>query len=327
MPLSRSTHGTPSSDKAVWTPPLVGVCAAAADEQLRSRARVLAAELNLPVVARDGVDCDLLLVVTGDGLELRETGRGAAGGVKADFSKAGEGARRLATASRRQPLARAVGLKKRMPTILDATAGLGRDAMLLASLGCTVIAVERSVILGAMLRDALERAAAPEVDETESPCATTRQHPSPKRNQSPKRQRGPCSDCAGRPVPLAGASGSDYAALSRARWFRQCGITLIIGDAVDVLTRMSDQEAPDVVYLDPMYPLSGKSALPKKEMRILRRLVGDDLDAGALLEVARRVARDRVVVKRTPRAPPLTPATTMSYRGKLARYDVYVTRE
>jgi len=275
VPQSRSPHRIPSSDQTVWTPPRVGVCAAVPDEQLRSRARVLAAESNLPVVAKDGGDCDLLLVVTGKGLELHETGRGAAGGVKVDFSATGENAQRLATASRRQPIALAVGLKKRTPTIVDATAGLGRDAMLLASLGCTVIAVERSVILGAMLRDALERAAM---------------------------------------VPAVGE-------------IRQCQLTLIIGDAVDVLARMSDQEAPDVVYLDPMYPPSGKSPLPKKEMRILRRLVGDDPDAGGLLEVARRVARDRVVVKRTPRAPPLAPATTMSYRGKLARYDVYVTHE
>ena len=245
------------------------------DEQLRSRARVLAAELNLPVVAKGGGDCDLLLVVDDTGLELHETGRGAAGGVKVDLSAAGENARRLATASRRQPLALAVGLKKRTPTLVDATAGLGRDAMVLASLGCTVIAVERCVILGAMLRDALQRAAtAPMVAE-----------------------------------------------------IRACQLTVIVGDAAEVLARMSDQEAPDVVYLDPMYPPSGKSALPKKEMRILRRLVGDDPDAGGLLEAARRVARDRVVVKRTPRAPPLAPAPTMSYRRKLVRYDVYVTHE
>jgi 16S rRNA (guanine1516-N2)-methyltransferase len=237
--------------------------------------RTLAAELNLPTVAKDGGDCDLLLVVTDKGLALQETGRGGVGGVKVDLSAAGENARRLATASRRQPLALAVGLKNRTPTLVDATAGLGRDAMVLASLGCTVIAVERSMILGAMLRDALERAAA---------------------------------------APVVAE-------------IRPCQLTVIVGDAADVLARMSDREVPDVVYLDPMYPPSGKSALPKKEMRILRRLVGDDSDAGGLLELARRVARDRVVVKRTPRAPPLAPAPTMSYRRKLVRYDVYLTQK
>ena len=246
----------------------MGVCVAISDQQLQSRAQALAAELNMPMVTEEDVDFDLLLVVTSNGLELRETGRGAAGGVKMEFGETWKGARRLATASRRQPLARAVGLKKRIPTIVDATAGLGRDAMLLARLGCSVTAVERSVILGVMFRDALEQAA---------------------------------------------------------EKIRPGRITLVIGDALDVLARMSGQEAPDVVYLDPMYPLSGKSALPKKEMRILRRLVGDDSDADALLEVAWRVARDRVVVKRTPRAPPLAPAPTMSYQSKLTRYDVYLT--
>ena len=279
VPKNDSTQGMPPGRQPVWAPPRVGVCAAVSDElatveRLLSRARALAAELKLPVVARDTRDFDLLLVVTGGGLELHETGRGAAGGVRVDFGVAGANARRLATASRRQPLALAVGLKKYKPTIVDATGGLGRDAMLLARLGCTVIVVERSLILGAMLRDALERVAT---------------------------------------APAAGATGPGR-------------LTLTVGDAAEVMARMPESELPDVVYLDPMYPPSGKSALPKKEMRILRRLVGDDADAGGLLEVARRVARARVVVKRTPRASPLAPAPTMSYRGKLARWDVYIAR-
>ncbi len=233
---------------------------------------MLGEELKLPVVAKDDGDCDLLLVVTDQGLELQETGPGAASGVTVDFSPTGANARRLATASRRQPLASAVGLKKRTPTVVDATAGLGRDALLLASLGCTVTAIERSAVLGAMLRDALERAATEDADDE----------------------------------------------ISR-RYF-----SLIIGNAAEVLAGLPEQEAPDVIYLDPMFPPSGKSALPKKEMRILRRLVGDDPDAEGLLEVARRVARDRVVVKRTPRAPALLPNPTMSIRGKLTRYDVYL---
>ena len=273
MAPSRSNHGTPTSGRTDWIAPRVGVSAAVPDEPLRSRARALAAELDLPVVARDSVDHDLLLVVTGEGLALHETGRGSAGGVKVDFGETSASGRRLATASRRQPIALAVGLKKSTPTLVDATAGLGRDAMLLASLGCTVIGVERSAILGAMLSDALQRA--------ETMPAGSR--------------------------------------------IRQCRFTLIVADAVDVLARMSDQERPDVVYLDPMYPPRSKSALPKKEMRILRRLVGDDPDADAVFEAARAAARDRVVVKRTPRAPPLAPAPTTSHRGKLARYDVYLT--
>ncbi len=73
-----------------------------------------------------------------------------------------------AARSRRQPLARAVGLARSggdMPRVCDATAGLGGDAWLLAALGCEVIALERSEVVFALLEDALERAraTAPEI--------------------------------------------------------------------------------------------------------------------------------------------------------------------
>lgn len=81
----------------------------------------------------------------------------------------------------------------------------------------------------------------------------------------------------------------------------------------------------DVVYLDPMYPLRGKNALAKKEMRLLRTLVGDDDDAGTLLQAALDFAHKRVVVKRPPKAPPLAShAPDLTCRGKQARYDVYL---
>lgn len=248
----------------------MGVCAASG--ALQSRAQLLAGELSLPIVSREGLENELLLLVTDAGLELHETGPNAAGGVSVDLAGTGANARRLATASRRQLLARAVGMKKHTPTIVDATAGLGRDALLLARLGCTVTMIERSAILGAMLREGLERA------------------------------------------ERAHASGDSE------RW----PITLIIGDAAEVLSEVSEVAAPDVVYLDPMYPPKSKSAAPKKEMRILRRLVGDDPDSDALFDAARRAARGRVVVKRTPHAPPLSPSPTMCYESKLARYDVYL---
>lgn len=57
-------------------------------------------------------------------------------------------------------LARALGCKPRdNPIIIDATAGLGRDSFILASLGFNVTMLERSPILYAMLLDALNRAA------------------------------------------------------------------------------------------------------------------------------------------------------------------------
>lgn len=60
-------------------------------------------------------------------------------------------------ASRRDPLARAIGLHKRHPRILDATAGLGRDALAMARLGGTVVAVEWHPVLFALLADGVGR--------------------------------------------------------------------------------------------------------------------------------------------------------------------------
>ncbi|MDX1693729.1 MAG: class I SAM-dependent methyltransferase [Ketobacteraceae bacterium] len=47
--------------------------------------------------------------------------------------------------------------KQRLPSVIDATAGLGRDSFLLAVLGCEVLMVERHPVVGALLEDGLMR--------------------------------------------------------------------------------------------------------------------------------------------------------------------------
>jgi 16S rRNA (guanine1516-N2)-methyltransferase len=60
---------------------------------------------------------------------------------------------------RGQSIARACGLKGGFtPTILDLTAGLGRDAFVLAGLDCNVTMVERNPVIAALLEDGLKRA-------------------------------------------------------------------------------------------------------------------------------------------------------------------------
>ena len=60
---------------------------------------------------------------------------------------------------RKQSLAKSIGLKPGYsPTVIDATAGLGRDAFVLANLGCQVRMIERSPIMACLLDDALRRA-------------------------------------------------------------------------------------------------------------------------------------------------------------------------
>lgn len=102
-------------------------------------------------------------------------------------------------------------------------------------------------------------------------------------------------------------------------------LQLVAGDARRILTAMPQR--PDAVYLDPMFPPKRrKSAAASKEMRLLRELVGQDLDAPELLQIARNVARERVVVKRPDDAPPLAPNPDVNFPGKLVRYDVYLVR-
>jgi len=67
--------------------------------------------------------------------------------------------------SLRLPLLKAVGIRKGdrwRPRVIDATAGLGEDAWLLASAGCEVRACERNPFVAALLRDGLDRARAAE---------------------------------------------------------------------------------------------------------------------------------------------------------------------
>lgn len=122
-------------------------------------ARSLATELGLPYHDNALSSFPFMLAVTPDHLELRMTGEGATGSVYVNFTGGALAHRLRFGGGRGQPLARAVGLKKgAMPRVLDATAGLGRDAFVLASLGCTVHMIERSPISMALLRDGLQRA-------------------------------------------------------------------------------------------------------------------------------------------------------------------------
>ncbi len=78
-----------------------------------------------------------------------------------DFIDGAVGYRFRSGASRRDALARAAGFAKgNTPTIVDATAGLGRDAFLLATLGAQVTLLERSPEVHDLLRNALARASA-----------------------------------------------------------------------------------------------------------------------------------------------------------------------
>ncbi|WP_394175283.1 class I SAM-dependent methyltransferase [Thalassotalea litorea] len=99
------------------------------------------------------------LLVTDAQLELHKTDEPKLGGIVVDFVSGAVGHRRKFGGGRGQDIAKAMGLKHGFsPNVLDATAGLGRDAFLLASLGCKLVMIERQTPVAALLDDGLKRA-------------------------------------------------------------------------------------------------------------------------------------------------------------------------
>jgi 16S rRNA (guanine1516-N2)-methyltransferase len=85
----------------------------------------------------------------------------AAAELRVDFVSGAVAHRLRFGGGRGQSLAKAMGLRAgKTPMIVDATAGLGRDAFLLASLGAQVTMIERSEIMHALLVDGMARAEA-----------------------------------------------------------------------------------------------------------------------------------------------------------------------
>jgi len=214
---------------------------------------------------------NMALALTATHLELRKRDEPKLGGIFVDFVSGAMAHRRKFGGGRGEAVAKAVGIKSGyLPDVVDATAGLGRDAYVLAALGCRVRMLERNPVVAALLDDGLRRG---------------------------------------------------YADAEIGGWLRE-RLSLLHASSLHALTDISP--APDVVYLDPMYPHKQKSALVKKEMRVFQSLVGPDEDADGLLEPARLLAKKRVVVKRPDYAPPLADvATPNAVTTKSHRFDIY----
>ena len=176
-----------------------------------------------------------------------------------------------------------------MPLVWDVTGGLGRDAMTLALLGCEVVAFERNPFVGMLLLDARSRAL---------------------------KEGGAVAEAAARlQIRIEDARSA-------------------LGDASSI------EEPPDVIYIDPMFPEGKKSskssgmssgkgkAAIKKEAMLLRMLVGEGADPvqdEELFTLSMQVAKARVVVKRSLRAPAIveSPPPQASFKGKSVRVDRY----
>ncbi len=142
---------------ALYPQQAVIVCAA---HDRQTEADALAHRLGLPVAAETPREAGrLALVLTRERLQVQLTGADAPGPVYADFVT-GPTARRGREASQAdEGLLRAAGARHgRTPDVIDTTAGLGRDAWLLAALGCRVTLIERHPAVAALLADGLKRA-------------------------------------------------------------------------------------------------------------------------------------------------------------------------
>lgn len=91
------------------------------------------------------------------------------------------------------------------------------------------------------------------------------------------------------------------------------------------LIEQGELAAPDVVYLDPMFPERTKSAAVKKKFQLLHHLEQPCADEEMLVEAALAVHPRKVVIKR-PVKGPLLAGVKPSYQlaGKAVRYDVLV---
>jgi 16S rRNA (guanine1516-N2)-methyltransferase len=231
-----------------------------------TQAKALAQQLNLPIKLSADKSARFILHLTNKGISLQLNAQSPSSPVRVEFAS-GKAAYR-----RGQPelLTKAVGLNKRKSLqVVDATAGLGRDAFVLATQGCHVTLIERHPLIHLLLSDGIKRA-----------------HENEKASEPVKK------------------------------------MTLIHANALSWLA----QNAPsDVVYLDPMYPASHKSALVKKEMQLFHALLDVHKAEGThLLESALQVASYRVVVKRPIKGEQLkgiTPDFTVN--GRSTRFDIY----
>lgn len=257
--------------------------------ELHPQGQALAMRLNLPCIFEADERYDFFLLLTPNFLGLQKT-KSPANPLFIDFLSGEMQYRRKHASLRKETLARALGLKTKAPKkIIDATAGLVRDSFILATLGFEVQVIERSPIIHALIEDAIKRA----TQDSEVGKIVNRMH-------------------------LVNADATT--------WLNQYFLPSDRDDTSQAGCAQGDNR-PDIIYLDPMFPPSKKSALSKQNMRIFHEVIGDDVDADLLLTTALTCATQRVVVKRPRLAQPLAGIKpTLSMEGSSNRFDIYLTR-
>lgn len=102
-------------------------------------------------------------------------------------------------------------------------------------------------------------------------------------------------------------------------------------DACQALPELAKSWQPEVVYLDPMFPANKSTAAVKKDMQLLRLLLGagtNDLgEESQLFNLGLAAASQRLVVKRPAKAEFLAgQKPSYSLTGKSNRFDIYLNK-
>lgn len=191
--------------------------------------------------------------------------------------------------------------------VIDATAGMGEDSLLLAASGCEVTLFEQDPVIAALLQDTMRRA----LDEAALHEIVMRMQLVEGDSIDRLRKFGEAdtgSDTQEDDAGHACSTLTESAAMAN--------------DSDIALNR------PDVIYLDPMFPERQKSGLVKKKFQLIHYLEAPAENEEALMQAAIAARPFKIVVKRPAKGPYLAGLKpSYSLDGKAIRYDCYVFPE
>ena len=191
--------------------------------------------------------------------------------------------------------------------VIDATAGMGEDSLLLAAAGCKVTLFEQDPDIAALLQDTIRRA----LEEAALHEIVMRMQLVEGDSIGHLRRLGEAA--TGSDVQ-EGDVGHDCSTLTAS--------AAATSDADTALKR------PDVIYLDPMFPERQKSGLVKKKFQLIHYLEAPAENEEALMQAAIDARPFKIVVKRPAKGPYLAGLKpSYSLDGKAIRYDCYVFPE
>ena len=127
-------------------------------DEMKEKAENFAKSAGYPLMPTNEVTTPLNLNYSNDFVELCDKEKDIS--IHIDFISGDLAHRQKYGGGRGQSIAKAIGLKQGTPppSVLDATAGLAKDAYVLACLGCSMTLVERSPTIVELIKDAIHRA-------------------------------------------------------------------------------------------------------------------------------------------------------------------------